>query len=151
MRVLGNLLGLSGFDQETVDDVRVQALGDGTLLPARLDNSSAAAVSAPLTRSGLQRVADVPIYSTDALVRRAPALQATADGREPQAGLPTSLWQQLGLKAGDRVRVSQGEGTAVLAAREDGTQADHTVRVAAGHPSTAALGALFGTIAVEKV
>jgi NADH dehydrogenase/NADH:ubiquinone oxidoreductase subunit G len=28
LRVLGNLLGLPGFDQETVDDVRQQALGD---------------------------------------------------------------------------------------------------------------------------
>mgnify|MGYP000087085775 CR=1 FL=1 len=46
---------------------------------------------------GLERIADVPIYSTDAIVRRAPALQATADARAPRAGLPSALWQLLRL------------------------------------------------------
>jgi NADH-quinone oxidoreductase subunit G len=55
------------------------------------------------------------------------------------------------LKAGAKVRVTQGEGTAVLVAHEDTTLAADTVRVSAGHPSTASLGALFGTVAVEKV
>jgi hypothetical protein len=39
-------------------------------------------------RRGLQRVADVPIYAADALVRRAASLQLTADARAPVAGLP---------------------------------------------------------------
>ena len=93
----------------------------------------------------------MPIYATDSLVRRATSLQLTADAREPQVGLPTALWQQLGLKAGDRVRVSQGDGSAELLAREDVSQAANTVRVAAGHPATAQLGALFGTVSIAKV
>ena len=151
LRVLGNRLGLSGFDQETAEDVRTQALGDLATLGARLDNGTAASPSLGTAVSGLQRVADVPVYATDSLVRRAASLQLTADAREPQAGLPASLWRQLSLKAGDRVRVTQGEGSVVLAAREDATLDEHTVRIAAGHPSTAALGAMFGAVAVEKV
>ncbi|HSQ72208.1 MAG TPA: molybdopterin-dependent oxidoreductase, partial [Rubrivivax sp.] len=38
LRVLGNLLGLDGFDFETVEDVRAEALGDVATLPSRLDN-----------------------------------------------------------------------------------------------------------------
>jgi len=38
----------------------------------------------------------------------------------------------------------------VLAAREDATLAAQVVRVPAGHPDTAALGAMFGAINVEK-
>ena len=154
LRVLGNLLGLPGFDFETADDVRAEALGDLSTIAARLDNSSAAAVVAPAaaTNSGaLQRIADVPIYAVDSIVRRAVSLQATADAREPQVGLPSSLWQALRMAPGGKVLVTQGEGAVVLPAREDPTLAEGTVRIAAGHPSTAGLGPLFGTVAVEKV
>jgi len=151
LRVLANLLGLPGFDQETVEEVRAQALGDVDALPHRLDNSSAAAFAVTPPATGLQRIADVPIYASDAIVRRAHSLQLTADARVPKVGLPSALWAQLGLQLGAKVRVTQGEGTAVLAAHEDPTLAAHTVRVSAGHPSTASLGALFGTLSVDKV
>ncbi len=150
LRVLGNLLGLAGFDQETAEDVRAQALGDLAALPSRLDNSTSAALSLGSTTTGLQRLADVPVYCTDAMVRRATALQLSADARAPQVGLPSALWQQLALHNGDVVRVAQGEASAVLSAREDKTLAGNTVRDAAGHASTAALGAMFGAITVAK-
>jgi len=151
LRVLGNLLKLTGFDFETADDVRAEALGDTAALAARLDNRSQAPLSAAVAAAaGLQRLADVPIYATDATVRRAHSLQLTADARGPVASLPTHLWQQLGLQDGAKVRVTQGEGATVLPARLDPTLADHTVRVPAGHLNTAMLGAMFGAIMVEK-
>ncbi|MBP5989241.1 MAG: NADH-quinone oxidoreductase subunit G [Piscinibacter sp.] len=150
LRVLGNMLSLPGFDFETSEDVRAEALGDGNTLAARLDNGSSAAIAAPAAPAGLQRIADVPIYSADSLVRRAAALQKTADARAPQASLPAALWQQLGLAAGSRVRVSQGGASAVLGAKLDATLAAGTVRVPAGHADTATLGAAFGAVTVEK-
>jgi len=150
LRVLGNMLGLSGFEFETSEQVRAEALGDGSGIAARLDNACAAAVAIQPAAAGLQRIADVPIYSADSLVRRAAALQHTADARAPQASLPAALWQQLGLAAGDRVRVSQGAASAVLPAKLDATLAAGTVRVSAGHPDTATLGAAFGAVTVEK-
>ena len=150
LRVLGNMLELPGFDFETSEDVRAEALGDITALAARLDNASNAAIAAPAAPAGLQRIADVPIYSADSLVRRADALQHTADARAPQASLPAALWQQLGLAAGSRVRVSQGGASAVLGAKLDATLAAGTVRVPAGHADTATLGAAFGAVTVEK-
>jgi NADH-quinone oxidoreductase subunit G len=151
LRVLGNLLNLPGFDFETAEDVRAEALGDLATVPSRLDNSTTASVILAAPASSYERIADVPIYATDALVRRATALQLTADARPPVAGLPSALWKELGLQNGGRVLVTQGEGAVVMAAREDSTLAAKTVRVAAGHPSTAALGAMFGAITVEKV
>ena len=65
-------------------------------------------------------------------------------------GLPTALWQQLGLQPGDKVQVSQGTASAVLLARAEPTLAANTVRVPAGHAHTATLGAMFGAISVEK-
>ncbi|MBU6258088.1 MAG: NADH-quinone oxidoreductase subunit NuoG [Burkholderiales bacterium] len=151
LRVLGNLLDLPGFDYETAEDVRAEALGDVAALAQRLDNRAALAPMLPApSGASLQRIADVPIYATDSLVRRAVSLQLTADARAPIAGLPSALWRALGLQSGAKVLVSQGDSSVVMPAREDGTLADGTVRVAAGHAGTAALGALFGAIQIEK-
>jgi NADH-quinone oxidoreductase subunit G len=150
LRVLGTLLGLEGFGFETAEEVRAQALGDLAALPARLSNASRAAVATAAASVTLERIADVPIYSADAIVRRAPSLQATADARPPRAGLPTALWQQLGLADGQTVVVQQGSATVLLPACHDASLAPTAVRVPAGHPATAALGAMFGPIAVEK-
>jgi NADH-quinone oxidoreductase subunit G len=65
--------------------------------------------------------------------------------------MPGALMQRLGLRDGDRVRVTQGAGEAVLpVARDDRLPAD-CVRIPAADPATAALGALFGTVALERV
>jgi NADH-quinone oxidoreductase subunit G len=147
LRVLGNLLGLPGFGFETVEEVRAEALGSLDALAGRLDNSSAAKLQTPAAHpaGALERVSDVPIYASDAIVRRSVPLQLTADAKGPLVGLPPALFAKLGAK----VRITQGEGHAVLAARADATLAEGTVRIAAGHASTAALGAMFGAVKVE--
>jgi NADH-quinone oxidoreductase subunit G len=98
----------------------------------------------------LERVSDVPIHFADAIVRRAPSLQLTRDATPPTARMSVATLAALGLQAGDAVRVRQGGGTAELtAARDDGVPAN-CVRVAAAHPTTAGLAAMFGAISVER-
>jgi NADH-quinone oxidoreductase subunit G len=150
LRVLGNLLGLAGFNHETSEEVRAEALGDTASVPSRLDNRSDAAVTLVPAAGGLERITDVPIYSADALVRRAPALQHTADAAAPVVGVSAARAQQLGVQAGDSVRVTQGQASAVLPVRIEPLLADNAVRVPAGHPLTAALGPMFGPISIEK-
>ena len=154
LRVLGNLLGLQGFDFETSDDVRTEAVGDGSGIAARLGNATHAVAVVGFVTSGaggLERIADVPIYATDSLVRRAPALQHTADARAPLASVSTDLAQRLGLTEGDAVRIVQGAASAVLPVHVDASLAASAVRVPAGHTATASLGAMFGALSVEKV
>jgi NADH-quinone oxidoreductase subunit G len=154
LRVLGNILGLSGFDYDTSEQVRDEALGANvTNLASRLSNVSqqpllAASYSAPSTQ--LERVSDVPIYFADALVRRAEALQTTPDAQVPQAHLSAALALQLGIVAGDIVKLTQGEGSALLVAAINAKLPGNVVRVAAAHAATATLGAMFGPITVEK-
>ena len=164
LRVLGNLLGLPGFNHETVEDVRKEALGDdAAALAARLDNRSSAAITVPVaTRRAAgasttsaasimdgERIADVPIYAADLIVRRAFSLQHTADAAAPVVGVPTPLWGALRL--GDKALVSSGAATAVVAAREDKWLAEGAVRIAAGHPALTAFGPMFGPVRVEAV
>jgi NADH-quinone oxidoreductase subunit G len=152
LRVLGNLLGLAGFEHDSGDEVMREALGDGKVA-GRLDNrlQSTPAGGGELDAGGLQRIAEVPIYSADAIVRRSRPLQRTRDGQPTVAWLSRGLWEKLGLRDGDAVRVRQGGGEAVLAAGLDDKLPADCVRVAAGRPETAALGAMFGTITAERV
>jgi NADH-quinone oxidoreductase subunit G len=153
LRVLGNLLGLEGFDYESADAVRAAALG-ANAISAKLDNGlTSLTLDAPAeTRgSGLQRIGEVAIYGADAIVRRAPSLQKTHDAAPPVAWMPRSVYDTLGLKDGDFVRVRQGEGEAVVAAGIDDRLPQDCIRLAAAREETAALGALFGTISAERV
>jgi len=153
LRVLGNLLALNGFQQESSEQVRAEALGVDLDLSARLNNSGSAAVQTGAAQSAaLERLADLPIYATDALVRNASSLQLSSDAREAAvATLPQALWTQLGLSVGDQVRVSQDDaGTVQLPAKLDAKLPANVVRVPAGLPETAALGAAFGSLNVTK-
>ena len=150
LRVLGTMLGLDGFGFETSEEVKARALGDLAAVPAKLNNETAAAITLTGGTGGLERLADLPIYSADALVRRAPSLQATADARPPVASLPQALWAELGLSEGAQVKVSQEGGAAVLPAVLDASLPANVVRVPAGTQATSTLGASFGAIRVEK-
>ena len=50
----------------------------------------------------------------------------------------------------DSIVVKQGKGQARLKSALDDRLPDGCVRVAAAHPATAGLGAMFGTLTVEK-
>lgn len=151
LRVLGNLLGLNAFTQESVEDVRAAAgLNDAAKVSARLSNASSATPQLVAAPAGLQRIANVPLYATDSVVRRAPSLQATADAAAPLLAIGTALAAKLGVQAGAKVRVKQGEGSVVLPVAIDATLAADTVRVSAGCPETAALGAVFGAVSLER-
>ena len=131
--------------------VRAEALGGD--IPARLDNElRGIVVNAALGEtSRLERVADVPIHFADPIVRRAPSLQKTRDAAAPVARIAPATIAALGLSDGDRVRVTQGGGSVELVLVADSGLAEGCVRVAAAHPSTAALGALSGDLSVERV
>jgi NADH-quinone oxidoreductase subunit G len=149
LRVLGNLLELDGFGFETSEAVRDAALPAD--IAARLSNATTAALTLPADAvDGLERLADVPIYFTDAIVRRSPPLQATADAQPPRARVNARTAASLSLGGGDKVRVSQGNGSALLDLQIDDRLADGVVRVAAAHPSTAALGPMFGPVRLER-
>ncbi len=150
LRVLGNMLKLNGFDQNTSEAVRDEAL-KGVDVASKLNNAigDMESKAAPAT-SGLQRVSDVPIYATDSVVRRSLPLQATTDAATPKVWLHSEELNKLGIQAGTSIKVSQGQGSVNLVAATDDKLPKGVVRVAAGHSATAALGAMFGTITVER-
>ncbi len=78
LRVLGNLLNLSGFEYQSSDEVRDELrrlCGEVPMTPY------AGAHRAGATRGTGTEVIDLSMYQVDALVRRAPSLQKTREGR----------------------------------------------------------------------
>jgi NADH-quinone oxidoreductase subunit G len=149
LRVLGNVMHLAGFDDETSESVRDAVLSGG--VQARLSNLISADVGLVAQAvSGLQRVTDVPIYRTDAIVRRSEALQASQASCAPVARMHAHTLSGLGLELGAKVRVKSVSGQIDLIAEQDNTLAAGAVRISAGFAETAALGSAFGQLSVER-
>jgi NADH-quinone oxidoreductase subunit G len=159
LRVLGNLLGTQNFEFDSSEEVRHSLLGDAPV-GDRAENLAfqcAAAPSAssallPSLKSQLVRIADVPIYRSDAVVRRAQALQETADSAAPRARLNPSDLTRLGLASGGKAKIGQpGKGSAVIDLLADSAVCPGVVRLSAAHELTADLGEMIAAIDVEAV
>ncbi len=151
LRVLGSLLGLDGFAQDSIEAVRVE-LPAAEAIAAGLSNATGTAIDAPADADVVpERVADVPMYFADPLVRRAASLQKTRNARPPAVRANAATLARLQLADGDAARVRRGEGEAMLKVVSDASVPDGCVRIAAAHPTTSMLGPMFGPIAVEAV
>jgi NADH-quinone oxidoreductase subunit G len=152
LRMLGAILDIPGFHVETIEEVR-KAIAPDLQAWARAGLGSSIApftweLHAP--RAAIERVAEFAIYGSDAIVRRSMPLQKTADGKASRAArFNAATLARLKLNAGDRVRVRQGEGEAILPVALDAALPDGTVRIARGVAETAALGE--GEISIERI
>ncbi|HSH71517.1 MAG TPA: NADH-quinone oxidoreductase subunit NuoG [Methylophilaceae bacterium] len=156
LRVLGNTLGLDGFDYNSSEEVKDALFGGekpSTVAWRSLNNNLKELVEIEvwIKSEGIQRIGEVPQYQSDPIVRRSPSLQKTKYNIKPMARMNERLMAELGLQAGDTVLVKQGEGSAVLQVRLDNHVAKGCVRIQAASPITASLGELMGEITIEKV
>ncbi len=117
LRALGAALGLAGFDSVEIADVRA-AIAAGTSIRTRSGVSAAGeqkmTANAAGTAQGLERIATVPIYRSDAVLRRCPALQAHPLTGECSIGLNPEDALALGLANGAKAKVSGGTGDVEL-------------------------------------
>lgn len=156
LRVLGNLVQASGFDAESSEDVRRAILSDaksGDLLQGLGARAVAEVSSDPSAldpAAGFVRIADVPIYRSDAVVRQAQALQQTTVSASPQARMNPADLRDAGIAAGSVMRFRQpGSAVADIAVMADPTVARGVVRLASAHALTSGLGPMIGPIAWE--
>jgi NADH-quinone oxidoreductase subunit G len=158
LRVLGSMLGLADFGYDSIEAVR-RELPSQDEMTSRLSNATTIAIDARAISHGgpngsgleTERVADVPIYFGDPLVRRSPSLQKTRDAKAPLARVNAATLAALKLTDGGAARVRQTGGEAMMKVAVDASVPDGCVRVAAGHATTSMLGPMFGPIGVEPV
>ena len=141
LRVLANLLDLPGFAYASLEQVSAEL----NLAPGpRVRVPFGAAVKVPgkaaIDSDDLARIADVPIYATDPVVRRARALQRTADAADLVAGLHVEDLAQRDIHVGEQVQVSANGATVRLRAADDPRVPKGCVYLPAANCSTAPLG-----------
>ncbi len=81
LRVLGNMLGVAGFDFDSSQEVLAAAKLDNSKLNNAASTSGVSSTEASASQAISSKPCTASIYQLDGLVRRAPALQLTADAR----------------------------------------------------------------------
>ena len=143
LRRLGEACGLGGFDQVSLAEVQA-IMPEGPAAPA----SAVAALDAPAVAGGLHRVGETPLYSVDALCRRADALQQSVHARNDFVGLNPADADTLGLDEGSLARVSQGGDAVELIVKRLDTVPAGAAWVRTSTDGAAVLGAAMGPIDV---
>ncbi|MEZ5479189.1 MAG: NADH-quinone oxidoreductase subunit NuoG [Thiolinea sp.] len=151
LRVLGNRLDIPDFDYVSPREVLAELRLD--LQSVRLDpdyvlpEEQLTPVAAEPGR--LQRVGDVHMYRSDALVRRARSLQAMVP--EALACLHPAELERRELEPGTLVKLTQERGSVQLPVQADSAVPEGAVRIQAGTVAAATLGAAFGYVTVDRV
>ena len=114
--------------------------------------SDAAQVNLPADGGALMRAADVPIYATDALVRRAGSLQKTRDAIGLSVSLNPADARRLELdEDAASVKVTQGDSSVVMKLVVDDGVPAGSAWIPMAVAGSELLGDPFGEVIVEKV
>jgi len=141
LRALGGELGLAGFEFTDLAGARAMSEG-GRKVQVR------AGAAAAVQTEGLELAVTPAIYRTDAVVRRAAALQAHPLNVDARIALHPADAAGLGVAEGGVVKVRAGDGTATLPVVIDSHVAQGAAWIESGHGATAPLGA--GRVEVVK-
>ncbi|MCQ8897226.1 NADH-quinone oxidoreductase subunit NuoG [Limnobacter humi] len=148
LRVMGNLLQLDGFEFNSSEEVLK------VFMPASLglSNAVSAQPATDVVSAGLELATYVPLYDTDALVRRAESLRLTKAAKPALLQMNEKTAAAHGLTAGAQVKLTDEKGGFVQAAVAVHKQvADNTVLVPVGRSETQGLRAASGAVSLESV
>lgn len=149
LRRLGDSLGLEGFAQVSLAELHQQVQAAIETAPAHDPEDRLPELLSQWPADGFYRVGEVPMYSVDALCRRAEPLQHTVHAQSRFVGLNPADATQLGLSDGGKARVGQGNGFAELEVRVSDTVPVGAAWVRSATCETRELAAAVGPISVE--
>jgi NADH-quinone oxidoreductase subunit G len=138
LRALGGLMKLQGFEFDDLAGLR------SGIVEGSAAGSQNLGERKPI--QGLSRLATWPIYRSDAVLRRATALQSHPLNRAPAVRLNAAEAQRHGLGEGDQVKLAN----VVLPLAIDVTVPDGAVWIEAGHDQTATLPPYGAAITLSK-
>jgi NADH-quinone oxidoreductase subunit G len=151
LRVLGNLLGLDGFDYVSSEQVRdeLRAL----CADIELNNAVPDTVMLETTEvdAELMRAGDVPMYAGDPVLRRAVSLQKTVDAQTFCARINNFEAQRLELVDATMVQVKQNELSAQCPLVIDDSIPDGCCWMPMAVSGNETLGDPFGAVSISRV
>jgi len=149
---MGNLLNLEAFAYNSSEEVRdeIASIIDNVALgsvgswttPESLKNAT-------VISSALQRITEIPMYSIDAMTRRAQALQKTDDSKG-MIQINSSLANKHNVSAGDTVVVEQEENSISAPVIINNAVTDNCVLIQAADVNHSKLGAWHGNVSLSK-
>jgi NADH-quinone oxidoreductase subunit G len=144
LRVLGNLLDQDGFDYLDSEQIRAE-INEQLNTDQTCDTLSAwqAPTSLPQVGAGLERIVEMPMYSVDALVRRATALQKTADQKHVDA---VHVSAELAAKVGELATLRHNGSDITLPVSSDARVPEQCALIYVGQPSHIRLGTWNGPL-----
>lgn len=145
LRVMGNLFDVAGFEYTSVEEVcaEMEGLFSDVPMGAGAEWPIDALTALP---QGLLRIADVPIYAVDSMVRRAAPLQATRDAHVAQIRANAATLARAGLGGASEARLRQGGQEVVLPLLADERLPDNAVSLPAGLAESIGLGGSFAPV-----
>ncbi|MFC4727092.1 NADH-quinone oxidoreductase subunit NuoG [Coralloluteibacterium thermophilus] len=144
LRALGGELGAAGFEFVDMAGLRAQMKAD-----AVRPGEGEAPADAPVAGDTLERIASPGIYRVDAVLRRAPALQAHPLTTGPRAVLHPEDALARGLSEGAIAKVGDARGTATVPVHVSTRVARGAVWIETGYAETAPLSAA-GALTVTR-
>ncbi|MDM8546164.1 NADH-quinone oxidoreductase subunit NuoG [Candidatus Venteria ishoeyi] len=152
LRVLANLLYLEGFEYTASDQIasemRSQMLEN--IVPDQENAWSLPEALPSANNNGLQRLTEMGMYATDAMVRRATVLQKTTDGKQASgAHLHPDDAEKLNIQDGQSVLLEQNGRQAELNAVLDSRVSPGCVLLYGGQSETSTLADWYGAIQIK--
>jgi NADH-quinone oxidoreductase subunit G len=147
LRRLGAALELEGFGQTSLDELRAE-------MDAAIEGEASTGdwpdIKPAKAAKGLYRIGEVPMYSVDALCRRAAALQKTVHADSMFLALSPADARALGLVEGDAVRAEQGGASAEFPLQVSARVPDGGCWLRSSTCASRALGDSLGAVKVSK-
>ena len=150
LRVLGNLLQVPGFDYVAADEVIAELGAETRAVAAQEGRWAMAREPQSLPEGAMRRIGRVPIYASDPMVRRAPALQRTRDATFAGVVVGATTAARLGLASGESVLVRQNGAERSVEVAIDERIADGCALLPCGVAQTVGLGPGFGPLYIER-
>jgi NADH-quinone oxidoreductase subunit G len=152
LRVLGNFFELDGFDYVSSEEVK-EELADRVagLLPSNTSQQRYSPGQLSQQHDGLMRIADVPIYAGDNIVRRAASLQRADAIDKAVLCINETTAQQQGIADATQVVVKQGEYQVILPLSIDDRIPDGCVLLSAAVPAATGMGIHTGPVTIARV
>ena len=152
LRVLGNLLNIEAFEYNSSQEVRDEVTGaiknvalgsvGSWIAPDTLNNGQS-------ENSALQRITETPMFSVDAMSRRAQALQKS-DSSKGSIQLHPQLADKLNISAGDIVIVKHEENSISAPAMVNENVSANCVLIQAAQSTHSELGPWHGLVSLRK-
>ncbi len=150
LRVLGNLTGVDGFEYMSSDDVKAEVRSHCEAIELSNAIEQPATIEINAVSSELHRSSDVPMYASDAIVRRAGSLQKTVDAQSMCVRLNSAEAERLGVIAASTVTVKQGDNSAALMLVIDDTIPDASAWIPLAVKGNDVLGSAFAEVSIES-